>query len=173
MAARWVAALSHSAAFDHVYVCVEEWVAVAAYPNGCTSLRIPQPMAPKRKLEPVDRDDSSVSSSSDSPPPLYLHPAVASHAALFADLPSDVTLTQIVGVATCLSARIAALQHSTASGNTRVYRDCIRVIRNALSVVSPAIMDLAGLQLVLQHTLEQLTTGLDQVITPSRRSRRR
>jgi len=130
-------------------------------------------MAPKRKREPVDRDGSSVSSATDAPPPLYLHPAVASQAALFADLPSDVILTQIVGVATCLSARIAALQHSTASGNTRVYRDCIRVIRNALSVVSPAIMDLAGLQLVLQHSLESLTTGLDQVTTPSRRSRRR
>ena len=103
-------------------------------------------MAPKRKFETVDRDVSSVSSSTDSPPPLYLHPAVASHAALFADLPSDAILSQIVGVATCLSARIAALTHSTASGNSRVYRDCIRVVRHAISVVSPAIMDLAGLQ---------------------------
>ena len=139
--------------------------------NDCTSQRALQPMPPKRKRHSVERTDSSVASSEDASP-LYLHYDVTGHAAMYRDLPTDVILSLIVGVATCLSARIAALRHSSASGNVRVFKDCIRVINTALSAVNSAVIDLAGLQMVLDMTLVNLSTGLDNASTPSRRSRR-
>jgi hypothetical protein len=128
-------------------------------------------MPPKRtrKAEVVSSDSTLERPASMMP--IYVHPADAGHATFFDGLTSDQVLSLIVGVATRLSARVAALQHSSAPGNARVFRDCIRVTHSALSFVGPAIIDLVELEMVLQRSLSDLITGLAEVTTPSRRRR--
>ena len=134
-------------------------------------------MPPKRsrlKSPPSDEDSAASTERSSSPsPPVYRNANVATHAALFAELPTDSVLSQIVGVATRLSARITALSHSAVAGDARVYRDCIRVTRSALSFLRPAVCDLAGLEIRLLASLADLTARLDEVNAPVRQRPRR
>jgi len=131
-------------------------------------------MPPKRRLKAEVQSSDSSSERTASPLPTYLHPADASHAAFFAGLTTDQVLSLIVGVATRLSARVSALSHSAASGDARVFiRDCIRDTHSALSFVGPAVLDLAGLEMVLQQSLLDLHAALAEVATPSCRRRRR
>ena len=95
-------------------------------------------MPPKRKLK---TEVEELSSSEGSASPLLN----------FEGLTSDQVLSLIVGVATRLSARVAALTHSAAFGDAQVYRDSIRVTHCALSHIGPAILDLMELETVLQR----------------------
>jgi hypothetical protein len=82
-------------------------------------------------------------------------------------------LSQIVGVATRLSARITALSYSAATVDARVYRDCIRVTRSAISLLRPAVCELAGLEVVLVASLQSSIARLDETAPPPSRRRRR
>ena len=136
-------------------------------------------MPPKRKLKQSPPEESSDSGSdtsaerSESPPlPVYRNAQVGIHVDFFSGLPTESVLAQVVGVAARLSARSTALAHTSVSGEARVYRDCIRVTRSALSFLSPAVCDLAGLEIVLLASLEDLTSRLEELTTPARRRSR-
>ena len=131
-------------------------------------------MPPKRKFKPEQSDDGSSSSdSSPSPLPTLQEELVAVYTELFSGFPTESVLSQIVGVATRLSARITALSYSAATGDARVYRDCIRVTRSAISLLRPAVCELAGLEVVLVASLQSLIARLDETAPPPSRRRRR
>ena len=133
-------------------------------------------MPPKRPLKPEPGpsfEDSDLSSDrSSSPAPAIHDELVCAYAALFDGHPHEVVLTQAVGVATRLSARLATLSHSAVQGDVRIFKDCIRVVKQCLTVLRPAIRELAGLELALLASLTRLTAGLRDAPPPRRRSRR-
>ncbi len=128
-------------------------------------------MPPKRRLKqepPEENSDASTVSSSSPSPPEHQYD-VGLHAALFANLPTESVLAQVVGVTARLNARITALAYSSVTGDARVYRDCIRVTRSSLSLLRPAICDLAALEVVLLDTLDGLVARLNDISRPVRR----
>jgi hypothetical protein len=132
-------------------------------------------MPPKRSLkeESSDEGTNSSSESSPSPSPAIHDGLVACYADLFSGLPHDAVVSQAVGVATRLIARLSALSHLTVTGDVRVYRDCIRFVRKAVALIRPAACELAGLELALLASLSRLTAELDAATTPARRRARR
>jgi hypothetical protein len=84
-----------------------------------------------------------------------------------------VVISQAVGIAVRLSTRLSALSHSAVTGNVRVYRDCIRVVKEAVSLIRPAACELAGLEVALLSSLSHLIAGLNATNTPARRRVRR
>jgi hypothetical protein len=129
------------------------------------------PMPPKRRTRSEDENSDS-SERTASPLPVHQHPVTIHHAAAFAVLPTEAILSQIVGVATRLSATIAALTYRATRGDERIYRDCIRVVGTALATIEPAIYELAAMQIVLRQKLENLTDGLQNIPPSTRRPRR-
>ena len=133
-------------------------------------------MPPKRAIKPEPEPSSEGSDSSSdrspSPSPAIHDELVCAYAALFDGHPHEVVLTQAVGVATRLSARLATLSHSAVQGDARIYRDCIRVVKRCLTILRPAVRELAGLELALLASLSRLTAGLREAPPPRRRTRR-
>ena len=133
-------------------------------------------MPPKRALKPEPEpsaEDSEASEEHSPSPPLALHDELAaSYAAMFEQLPHEVVLTQAVGVATRLSARLATLSHAAVQGDARIFKDCMRVVRRCLTILRPAVCELAGLELALVASYDRLSAGLREASPPRRRSRR-
>ena len=133
---------------------------------------IADPMPPKRRRQSEDERSNS-SERTASPRPVHQHPVTIHHATVFAALPTEAILSQIVGVATRLSARIAALNYRPTRGDVSTYRDCIRVVGTALAVIEPAIHELAGTQIALRQSLDNLIDGLRDIPPSARRRPRR
>ncbi len=133
-------------------------------------------MPPKRalKIEPESGTEDSEFSVANSPsPPLTVHDELAAtYAAMFEQLPHEVVLTQAVGVATRLSARLVTLSHTAVRGDARIFKDCIRVVKRCLTIIRPAVCELAGLELALHASLDRLSAGLRETSPPRRRTRR-
>jgi hypothetical protein len=68
---------------------------------------------------------------------------------------------------------IAALNYRPTRGDVSIYRDCIRVVGTALDVIEPAIHELAGTQIALQQSLDNLIDGLRNIPPSARRRPRR
>jgi hypothetical protein len=101
-------------------------------------------------------------------------------AALLGELPTADLLTHVVGIATTLSARIAALSYKDFSSfepsvemDGRVIRDCEHVALSALELLGPAVSELVDITTILQATLESLSAALADIPPPAQRSRRR
>ena len=130
-------------------------------------------MPPKRQHQSEDESSDSSCDCAAAPLPVYQHPVTAHYATIYSALPTEAVLSQTVGVATRLSARIAALSYSTARGEARIYRDAIRIADIALTAIEYAVLDLAALELVLKQTLENLKDGQQNISpTPRRRPRK-
>ena len=130
-------------------------------------------MPPKRSAKKVEQLATSEDSDSE-------YCAVDHHAALLGELPTADLLTHAVGIATTLSARIAALSYKDFSSfepsvemNGRVIRNCVHVARSALELLGPAVSELVDITTILQATLESLYAALADVPPPAQRCRRR
>ena len=114
-------------------------------------------MPPKRsrevKTEPAVSEDSDTDDNSSL--------LAAEHDCVvntFRHLPTDSALAHIVGVATRLSTLVSNLQYSSASGDIRVSKDCIKILKQAANFVAVAVKDLTGLECVLQERLADVTS---------------
>lgn len=138
-------------------------------------------MPPKRRAkreQPLRvSDDEDSSSESSSPPRLMLSPrnafAMREGVAHFAHMPTDAVLSQIVGIATRLSATIAQLKYSRVSGDVRICKDCIRVAHSAASAVSKAVADLLALEVVLEGHVDHAEACLAEATAQAQQQPRR
>ncbi len=136
-------------------------------------------MPPKRKLKPepisTDSDDSELndSGSPTAAGPWLRDDDVRVTANIYHSLPTDALLAQISGLASLLSARIAALKPSNVTGDVRLLKDCIRILNQALFVLTPTVMDFTALEVALLGQLHDATATLAQHTGAAQRRPRR
>ncbi len=92
---------------------------------------------------------------------------------IYRSLPTDALFAQISGLASLLSARIADLKPSNVTGDVRLLKDCIRILNQALFVLTPAVMDFTALEVALLGQLHDVTATLAQHTGAAQRRSRR